>query len=182
MYTSSRDRPISSSSFESSWPAAPTNGTPCLSSWKPGASPTNIRSASGEPAPNTTCVRPRASAHFVQPDTSAAYAARGSVTATAAASTAAASSSRRTETRLGAGAVGRELRELLLHLLGPALRARRRLAEANELLEVRFAAHADVLVDRHRHQITQAIGCDLGSGIGRRGYNARARPPQGAGA
>ena len=25
---------------------APTNGTPCLSSWKPGASPTNIRSAS----------------------------------------------------------------------------------------------------------------------------------------
>ena len=31
----------------SSFPAAPTNGTPCLSSWKPGASPTNIRSAVG---------------------------------------------------------------------------------------------------------------------------------------
>ena len=32
------------SSFSSSFPAWPTNGTPCLSSWKPGASPTNIRS------------------------------------------------------------------------------------------------------------------------------------------
>src|SRR5205823_4336447 len=44
-------------------------GTPCLSSWKPGASPTNIKSAFGSPDPKTTCVRPPASAHFVQPAT-----------------------------------------------------------------------------------------------------------------
>src|SRR6266436_4047750 len=110
---------MSASSWSSSLPAAPTNGTPCLSSWKPGASPTNIRSAAGKPDPKTTCVRPLASAHLVQPATLSRYAARlrpaGSVAATAAASTAAASS--RTEARLGgARAVGREDRELLLHL------------------------------------------------------------------
>src|SRR5258708_3652678 len=43
--------PIPSSSLPSSFPAAPTKGTPCLSSWKPGASPTNISSAVGEPEP-----------------------------------------------------------------------------------------------------------------------------------
>ena len=64
--TSARVSPIPSSSPSSSLPAWPTNGTPCLSSWNPGASPTNIRSALGEPAPNTTCVRPCESAHFVQ--------------------------------------------------------------------------------------------------------------------
>ena len=61
--------PIPSSSFESSLPAAPTNGTPFLSSWKPGASPTNISSAVGEPAPKTTWVRVCASAQRVQPAT-----------------------------------------------------------------------------------------------------------------
>src|SRR5215203_3112475 len=55
------------SSFSSSFPAWPTNGTPCLSSWKPGASPTNIRSAFGLPAPNTTCVRPCERRQLVQP-------------------------------------------------------------------------------------------------------------------
>ena len=34
--TSSRVSPIPFRSLPSSWPAAPTNGTPCLSSWKPG--------------------------------------------------------------------------------------------------------------------------------------------------
>src|SRR3954452_15802334 len=42
----------------SNWPARPTNGIPCSSSSAPGASPTNIRSASGLPTPNTTCFRP----------------------------------------------------------------------------------------------------------------------------
>src|SRR3954447_16967717 len=64
--TSPRVRPIPASSLSSSFPAWPTNGTPCLSSWKPGASPTNIRSACGLPAPNTTCVRPCASPQRVQ--------------------------------------------------------------------------------------------------------------------
>ena len=62
------------SSFSSSFPAWPTNGTPCLSSWKPGASPTNIRSACGLPAPNTTCVRPCASRQRVQPATASCVA------------------------------------------------------------------------------------------------------------
>src|SRR5512135_1230724 len=46
---------------------------PCLSSWKPGASPTNIRSACGFPAPKTTCVRPCASRHRVQEAAAAPY-------------------------------------------------------------------------------------------------------------
>ena len=45
----------------SSRPAWPTNGRPCLSSLAPGASPTNIRSASALPEPNTTVVRVDAS-------------------------------------------------------------------------------------------------------------------------
>ena len=54
-------RPISPSSVSSSRPAWPTNGTPCLSSLAPGASPTNIRSASALPEPKTTVVRAAAS-------------------------------------------------------------------------------------------------------------------------
>src|SRR4051812_24996586 len=72
-YTSSRRRSTPASNPSSSFPAWPTKGTPCLSSWKPGASPTNIRSARGLPAPNTTCVRPCASLHFVQLAVAAAY-------------------------------------------------------------------------------------------------------------
>ena len=67
-----RSSPISPSMRVNSCPAAPTNGSPCLSSWKPGPSPMNIRSASGSPTPKTTCVRLWASRHFVQPDASAA--------------------------------------------------------------------------------------------------------------
>src|SRR5207247_1523247 len=58
--------PIPPRSWSSSFPAWPTNGKPCLSSWKPGASPTNIRSASGSPTPKTTWVRPSASRQAVQ--------------------------------------------------------------------------------------------------------------------
>src|SRR6186997_1200088 len=71
-----------SRSFDSNWPAAPTNGTPCLSSWKPGASPTNIRSALGLPAPNTTCVRPCASRQRVHPAVAAPYSSSVSTGAT----------------------------------------------------------------------------------------------------
>src|SRR6266545_6238393 len=59
--TSPRVRPISPSRVSSSRPAWPTNGTPCLSSLAPGASPTSIRSASALPEPNTTVVREAAS-------------------------------------------------------------------------------------------------------------------------
>ncbi len=41
------------------WPALPTNGMPWMSSSRPGASPTNIKSAFGLPTPNTICLRPR---------------------------------------------------------------------------------------------------------------------------
>ena len=57
MKTSSRDRPTPASSSSSSLPARPTKGRPWRSSCWPGASPTNIRSASALPAPNTTRVR-----------------------------------------------------------------------------------------------------------------------------
>ena len=68
MNTSARARPISPSSFSSSLPAEPTNGRPCLSSLAPGASPTNIRSASALPAPKTTVVRVAANCgHFSHP-------------------------------------------------------------------------------------------------------------------
>src|ERR671919_527919 len=51
--TSSRRRPISERRRFRSWPAAPTNGRPCTSSWYPGPSPMNIRSARGLPSANT---------------------------------------------------------------------------------------------------------------------------------
>src|SRR5512144_1572228 len=44
----------------SSWPARPTNGTPVRSSSAPGASPTSISRAVGEPVPKTVLVRDRA--------------------------------------------------------------------------------------------------------------------------
>src|SRR5436189_1819743 len=75
--------------------------------------------------------------------------------AATAASTTASPSTAFTEAGLDAAAVGREDRELLLHLGLPAVGAGRRLTVADELLEVRFAAHADVLVDRHRQQVTR---------------------------
>ena len=39
-----------------SWPDLPTKGSPAMSSSRPGASPTNITSASGLPSPKTSCV------------------------------------------------------------------------------------------------------------------------------
>ena len=61
MNTRSRLSPISTSRLSSSLPARPTNGTPCSSSFAPGASPMNMSSASALPAPNTTVLRVEAS-------------------------------------------------------------------------------------------------------------------------
>src|SRR4051794_11517913 len=127
-----------SRSFERSFPAAPTNGTPCLSSWNPGASPTNIKSAVDEPDPKTTCVRPSASAQRMQPATTSPYAIRlrsaAASTATAATTSAEAGAARR--------AVSRErLAELLRHLRVAAVGARRiGIRHPDELLEVGLAA------------------------------------------
>ena len=57
MNTSSRRRSIEPSISVSSCPAAPTNGRPCWSSWKPGPSPMNMISAVGLPSPGTPTVR-----------------------------------------------------------------------------------------------------------------------------
>ena len=57
MKTSSRFSPIPSSRSVRKPPARPTNGRPWRSSSAPGASPTNIRSASALPAPKTTLLR-----------------------------------------------------------------------------------------------------------------------------
>src|SRR5919206_1841811 len=141
-------------SFSSSFPACPTNGSPCLSSWKPGASPTNIRSASESPTPKTTCVRPWARRQRVQPATWRANASSSVSACSVAAAT------RTTATAaapggpegglLGGAAVHREDGELPPHVRGAAVRAVRLLAVADELLEVRLALHADVFVERHR--------------------------------
>src|SRR5437879_4070549 len=189
------------SSLSSSLPAWPTNGRPCLSSWNPGASPTNIRSAFGSPTPKTTCVRPSESRQRVQPATSrpkasssvncvrvssdaaggavpegtvlsrtgpestvlsaasgggraglcpaAAVAGEGARSAAATRTAATAAAGRSVAGLLG-GAVGRKDRELLAHVCAGAFRTVRLLAVSDELLEVRLALHADVLVDRHR--------------------------------
>ncbi len=54
IYTSSLFSPIASIIFVSSMPALPTNGLPCASSSKPGASPINISFACVLPEPKTT--------------------------------------------------------------------------------------------------------------------------------
>src|SRR5438094_1550514 len=142
------------SSLSSSLPAWPTNGIPCLSSWKPGASPTNIRSAFGSPEPKTTCVRPPASGHFVQPETTSAKARSSSArvsSVTAATGSAATAAATTTESAgLPGGADHGERRELAGDLRCAAVRADDLLVSPNELLEVRLALHAHVLVHRHR--------------------------------
>src|SRR4051812_27764678 len=49
----------------SNWPAAPTNGSPWVSSSAPGASPTNMMSALMLPTPNTTFLPARTRAQQV---------------------------------------------------------------------------------------------------------------------
>ena len=70
MKTSSRRSPISPSSWVSSCPARPTNGSPWRSSSAPGASPMNISSASALPEPKTALVRSACSGQRVQVETS----------------------------------------------------------------------------------------------------------------
>src|SRR5207247_8832604 len=123
-------------------------------------SPTNTRSAAGSPEPKTTCVRPAASGQRVQPEAVAARPASSSArpkgasvaAATAPAATAAASA----EAGLLGGAVSREHGELLAHVLGAAVRTVGVVSVPDELLEVRLALHADVLVDR---QHLGSLGC-----------------------
>ena len=68
MKMSSRVNPMASMIFVMSWPERPTNGSPCLSSSAPGASPMNISSAERFPTPKTTCVREATRfGHFTQP-------------------------------------------------------------------------------------------------------------------
>ena len=57
MKTSARESPMPRSSWSSSLPAAPTKGSPCRSSFWPGASPTIRIRASAGPTPGTACVR-----------------------------------------------------------------------------------------------------------------------------
>src|SRR5467141_1811894 len=59
------------SRVSSSLPAAPTNGSPCRSSLKPGASPTIMMSAGHGPTPGTACVRVAWSPHLTHARTSA---------------------------------------------------------------------------------------------------------------
>src|SRR5712692_3769585 len=59
------------SSVSRSLPAAPTKGSPCRSSLKPGASPTIMMSAGHGPTPGTACVRVAWSPHLTHARTSA---------------------------------------------------------------------------------------------------------------
>src|SRR5690348_9525236 len=63
--------PASSSASSSTRPAGPTNGRPCLSSWSPGCSPTNITPAPAAPSPKTVCVPVCQSGHALQSAASA---------------------------------------------------------------------------------------------------------------
>ena len=66
MYTFSRSSPIDASILSSSFPAGPTNGSPCKSSCCPGPYPTNIISAFRLPTPITTLVLVSQRRHFLQ--------------------------------------------------------------------------------------------------------------------
>src|SRR6187551_3482405 len=139
-----------------------------------------MRSAFGLPEPNTTWVRPCASAQRVQVAVSSACARSAAARSTAsieapvygvarmviraprresrwlvaaaarAAAAPAATAGRAAERRLRRRAVHCEARELLQDVRSTTLGTRDRLvARADELVEVRLALHARVLVDRH---------------------------------
>ena len=77
MNTSSRARPAMARSSFRYCPALPTKGSPCRSSFLPGASPTMSTRAEGFPTPNTVCVRPSASGHLRQASTCARMSSSG---------------------------------------------------------------------------------------------------------
>src|ERR1700674_1249371 len=71
METSAPVTRMRESRVSSSFPAAPTKGSPCRSSLKPGASPTIMMSAGCGPTPGTAWVLVAWSPHLVQARTSA---------------------------------------------------------------------------------------------------------------
>src|SRR5207244_5691891 len=104
----------------------------------------------------TTCCRPWASRHLLQPATESAKTASSciaressSVGGVSAAPAGAAAASSAAKCRSTLDAVRREDRELLADILGAAVRAIGLLAHRHELLVVGLAFHADELVDRH---------------------------------
>src|SRR5439155_6410227 len=66
IYTSSRLKSIAASILLRSCPARPTNGSPCLSSSAPGASPITMTFAFGLPTPKTNFVSVSQSWHLWQ--------------------------------------------------------------------------------------------------------------------
>src|SRR5215218_8803252 len=136
-----------------SWPEGPTNGMPWRSSWKPGASPTNIRSARGSPWPKTTWVRLSYRRQRVQPAASAATASSSVGTSAVPAGPAAAAATAAGDGHGRAVAApdrGRDQAEQPAHLgtavgaglgVGPAGRDQR--------LELLPAVPTAVLVERH---------------------------------
>ena len=72
MYTWSRDIPIDWSNSSRKFPAGPTKGRPCRSSWNPGPSPMKRISALAGPSPGTALVREPCSGQSVQFLTSSA--------------------------------------------------------------------------------------------------------------
>src|SRR5437867_2576157 len=76
MNTFRRSRPIPARSSSRNWPAAPTNGLPCTSSWYPGASPRKNRPDSPVPSPGTAWRALRWSGQARQARISAATALR----------------------------------------------------------------------------------------------------------
>ena len=65
MYTSSRVIPAFSSAIDNFFPAIPMNGSPFISSFFPGASPTKITSDLKFPLPGTELFLVLLSSHFV---------------------------------------------------------------------------------------------------------------------
>src|SRR5215207_3503828 len=135
-----------------SWPEGPTKGRPWRSSWKPGASPTNIRSAWGSPWPNTTWVRLWCRRQRVQPAASAATASSSVGTSAVPAGPAAAATAAG-RGHGGAGTAphrGRDQAEQPAGL-GAAVRAVLGVGAAGRYqgLELVPAVRAAVLVERH---------------------------------
>src|SRR5215211_8546978 len=144
-----------------SWPEGPTKGTPWRSSWKPGASPTNIRSAWGSPWPNTTWVRLWYRRQRVQPAASAATASSSVGTSAvpagpAAAATAAGDGHGRA---VGPPHRGRDQAQQAAGL-DPAVRAVLGVGPTgrHQGLELVPAVRAAVLVQRHAIPLLRAEG------------------------
>ena len=189
MKTSSRVRPIPARSLPSSCPAAPTNGTPCLSSWKPGRladehqvggrrarAEHDLRAGLRERAARA------AGDHVARTQRGQLGWLRASVASSHSSTTAAAAGAAgAAEAWAACWCRGPRTPRTAAAPSSPRSRGRRVSSSADELLEVRLAAHADVLVDRHRAQRTSvatAIRRNRAPRVGRSGYASRARYPR----